>query len=305
MRRIRLSSLLSLALGLFVFWNPFRLAAEVLLNEFMAANATTLADEDGDYPDWIEVHNSGVEAVDLGAWSLTTKPGVGREKRWSFPSTNLPAGDFMVIFASGKDRRAAGSPLHTDFKLSRNGEPLLLLDPLERPALGSFSVPFPPQPDEVSYGLGRSSTDEVLLEVGDTHFSLVPTDASVEREWMQPGFATSGWEAGVGGIGYETREPGELTLHPLIADNVRSRLYARNPGLYLRVPFVVRDPQAVEEMSLQLWHTDGFVAWVNGMEVLSAFRPSDLRWNSVSEGSRDPAEALRPALVELGEEAKL
>ncbi|HOW98509.1 MAG TPA: lamin tail domain-containing protein, partial [Kiritimatiellia bacterium] len=45
--------------------------AAVLISEFMADNQTVLQDEDGDYSDWIEIHNSGPADVDLGGWHLT------------------------------------------------------------------------------------------------------------------------------------------------------------------------------------------------------------------------------------------
>lgn len=37
----------------------------------MAANDTTVADEDGDDSDWIEIYNFGETAIELDGWSLT------------------------------------------------------------------------------------------------------------------------------------------------------------------------------------------------------------------------------------------
>src|SRR5439155_18892672 len=82
--------------------------AQVIISEFMADNKTTLADEDGQFPDWIELYNTGANTVNLNEWSLTDDP--SRQVRWSFPATNLSAEGFMVIFASGKNRAVAGAP---------------------------------------------------------------------------------------------------------------------------------------------------------------------------------------------------
>jgi len=82
--------------------------AAVTINEFMAANTSTLADEDGDFPDWIEVFNSGPGAADLGGWYLTDDSSL--LAKWPFPATNLPAGKMLVVFASVKDRRTPGQP---------------------------------------------------------------------------------------------------------------------------------------------------------------------------------------------------
>ena len=91
-------------------------AARLYITEFMADNETALEDEDGDNTDWIEIFNSGSEAVDLEGYFLTdtaTTPGM-----WSFPSVRIAENGFLLVFASGKDRRDPDSQLHTNFKLS-------------------------------------------------------------------------------------------------------------------------------------------------------------------------------------------
>src|SRR5216683_6856565 len=90
-------------------------SAQIIISEFMADNKSSLADENGQFPDWIEIYNSSASTVNLGGWSLTDDP--TRQARWFFPATNLTAKGFMVIFASGKNRAVAGAQLHTDFSL--------------------------------------------------------------------------------------------------------------------------------------------------------------------------------------------
>src|SRR2546426_1626325 len=86
-------------------------ASQVIISEFMADNTHTLADEDGSYEDWIEIYNGGSSPVNLDGWYLTDA--VGDLTQWRFPSTNLSARGFLVVFASGKNRRVPGAPLHT------------------------------------------------------------------------------------------------------------------------------------------------------------------------------------------------
>ena len=86
-------------------------AQPILINEFMASNDRTLADEDGDYPDWIELFNAGDEAVDLSGYSLTDDP--EQPDRWSLPSLVLSPGKHLLIFASGKDRTGSAGEWHT------------------------------------------------------------------------------------------------------------------------------------------------------------------------------------------------
>ncbi|MDP6380305.1 MAG: lamin tail domain-containing protein, partial [Phycisphaerae bacterium] len=94
-----------------------------LITEFMAINDTTLADENTDYSDWLEVHNAGDVSMNLDGWYLTDD--AGDLTKWQFPSRTLNAGDYLVIFASDKDR--TGAELHTNFKLSGGGEYLALV----------------------------------------------------------------------------------------------------------------------------------------------------------------------------------
>ena len=49
-------------------------SAQVRINEFMAFNSSTLKDQDGEYPDWIELYNSSSQNVNLSGWSLTDDP---------------------------------------------------------------------------------------------------------------------------------------------------------------------------------------------------------------------------------------
>ena len=49
--------------------------------------------------------------------------------KWQFPAVQIPAGGFLLVFASGKNRSAAGSELHTNFNLAKAGEYLALVAP--------------------------------------------------------------------------------------------------------------------------------------------------------------------------------
>ncbi len=100
---------------------------ELVISEFMAANDRTLADEDGDYSDWIEIYNPCLATVSLAGWSLTDDP--DELTKWRFPAISLARGEFLVVFASGKNRAVAGAPLHTSFKLDAGGEYLALVKP--------------------------------------------------------------------------------------------------------------------------------------------------------------------------------
>ena len=107
--------------------DPDHWPGSVVINEFVATNQTGLRDEDGQAVDWIELQNTGRNPVNLGGWALTDDK--GRPGRWIFPNVELDAGEFLVVFASGKNRRVAEEPLHTNFKLSSAGGYVRLSSP--------------------------------------------------------------------------------------------------------------------------------------------------------------------------------
>jgi hypothetical protein len=91
----------ALLCGSLLALTPLR-AAEMVLSEFMAGNGRTLADEDGDSSNWIEIHNGGAGAVNLAGWFLTDEQ--NRPAKWRFPAVALAAGQSQLVWASAKHR---------------------------------------------------------------------------------------------------------------------------------------------------------------------------------------------------------
>ncbi|MEE2947065.1 MAG: CotH kinase family protein [Verrucomicrobiota bacterium] len=83
----------------------------VIISETMTNNRKTLADEDGDFQDWIEIHNTTGAPVSLDRFSLSDDP--ADPFKWSFPDITLVAEEHLLVFASGKDRREIRKPLRT------------------------------------------------------------------------------------------------------------------------------------------------------------------------------------------------
>ena len=134
--------------------DPFTRTADVVISEVLAANQTGLRDEDGDSSDWIELWNRGTTAVNLGGWSLSDDP--NNPAQWVFPSKTLGAGQYLVVFASGKDRTAptGTNRFHTSFSLSPFGEYLGLFAPESpRVVVSEFAPAYPEQRNDYSYGL--------------------------------------------------------------------------------------------------------------------------------------------------------
>jgi len=101
----------------------------LVINEICASSITTLKDEDGEYPDWIELYNASDKAIDLSNYALSDDP--DSLVKWRFPQgAVIQPGGYYVVYASGKDRPAASDTQwpHAGFKLRSEGETVILAD---------------------------------------------------------------------------------------------------------------------------------------------------------------------------------
>lgn len=141
--------------------------ARLWITEIMAENGLSYPGPGGDYPDWIEIYNSGSSPVELMGHFLTDDPKDLR--KWSFPRASLDPGAFLVVLASNaspariseRRRSADGSRwLYASFQLKAKGESVVLVAPDGETKL--HQINFPRQHLDVSYGLptaGRSPGD--------------------------------------------------------------------------------------------------------------------------------------------------
>src|SRR6187431_1275458 len=151
----------SFLIGLMLLAVRAQAASPVYISEFMAQNNTSISDDFGDKSDWIEIYNSGTNAVNLAGWYLTDV--TNDLRRWQFPATNLAANSYMVVFASNRDRRIAGPPLHTNFRLADTGEYLALVESNGTTIASEYRPTFPLQVADVSYGFATDAHDLVLM----------------------------------------------------------------------------------------------------------------------------------------------
>lgn len=134
-------------------WTVTRAAAgagNLIINEIVAINNSAFVDADGDNEGWIEIYNSGTSSVNLTGWSLTND--ADRPGMWVFPNRTLAAGAYLVVFASGKNRRPTSGELHTNFELGRNGGYLALFKPDMPRAATTIFDPYPEQKAGYSFG---------------------------------------------------------------------------------------------------------------------------------------------------------
>lgn len=162
------TSVLAIAAGLCVIARPAQ--ANLRLNEIVAANTSSLPDEEGAFHDWIEIYNLGPETIDLDGWTLTDD--LERPKRWTLPPYNLVPETYLLIFASGKDTTDT-EIWHANFKLASNGEYLALSNP-QGEVLSALTPAYPALARNLSYGY-----DETL---DNYRLWRTPTPGSINRE---------------------------------------------------------------------------------------------------------------------------
>ncbi|MCK5116929.1 MAG: CotH kinase family protein [Candidatus Aegiribacteria sp.] len=100
-------------------WNP---VDDLVLNELMAKNDTTVQDNYGEYDDWLEITNRGTEAWNLEGFYLTDD--MAYPHKFAFPDTAIGAGEYLVVWA---DNDPGQGSMHAEFKLDADGEDLFLL----------------------------------------------------------------------------------------------------------------------------------------------------------------------------------
>ena len=268
-------------------------AAAPRINEFLASNAGGLQDEDGSSPDWIEIHNPGPSAVNLLNWSLTDV--ATNRTRWLFPPTNLPPSGYLVVFASGKNRRVPGRPLHTDFQLSSGGEYLALVAPGGTNVVSEFAPAFRPQFPNVSFGWAAAETVPLLAPDGPVR-AWVPADDSLGTAWRNPDFNDAAWTAGTGGAGYENAPEDYAGL---IGTDLRASMSNQRNGAYLRLRFRVDGANAQTALRLKAQYDDGFAAWLNGRLVATRNAQESPAWDATATGDHPDSLAVVPEEIDL------
>lgn len=95
----------------------------LVINEVMADNDTTVKDENGQYEDWIEIHNPSDRVVSLDGLYLSDD--ISDPTAWPCPPVKIQPGEYVLFWCDDDEDQG---PLHTDFKLSAGGEEIGLFD---------------------------------------------------------------------------------------------------------------------------------------------------------------------------------
>ncbi|MBL0048360.1 MAG: CotH kinase family protein [Bacteroidetes bacterium] len=179
-----------------------RLSAQLVINEFSAANATVVADEFGKYGDWIEFYNAGNSPLNLYKYKLSDDPLV--PAKWQFPFISLAPHDFITVFIDDTSKLTTINHWET---------------PVKSDDVWRYTIP----------------------------------DNLTDTNWRNSSFIDNSWSQGKGGIGYGDGDDST------VVSNIRT--------IYMRKIFSLVDTSQVMKAIFNIDYDDGFVAYLNGIEI--------------------------------------
>lgn len=177
---------------------------DVAINEVMSSNETTIADEDGEFEDWIEIYNYGSTPVNIGGYGLTDDS--TNLFQWVFPAYTLQPKEFLLVWASGKDKTIPSEPLHSNFKIKTGGEDIILtnsggtqinnvpvvaidsdLSYARQPdGTGSWKFFSVPTPNQSNSGTPNTATEKIAInEIMNSNDSEVSDEDGDFNDWIE------------------------------------------------------------------------------------------------------------------------
>ena len=266
------------------------------INEWLADGLVLFED------DFIELYNPQTEPVDLTGLYLTDNPVTQPDKCPLSPLSFIAGKGFAIFTADNSNSKG-----HVDFKLSPDTEIIGLFDS----NLNQIDkVLYEPQTTDVSYGRAPNGGDSFeFFELPTpgvsnpssgpataTVINLVPEDADkrvlvptedIGEQWStEINYDDSAWEpvtGAPGGVGYE----GSSGYQNYLSIDLQDQMYNINATCYIRIPFSIEANElaGLTELTLRIRYDDGFVAYLNGVEIARRNFNGTPAWNS--QGSTD------------------
>jgi hypothetical protein len=138
----------------------------IVINEFMASNSTTQADEAGEFDDWIELYNRSATPVDISSFHITDE--TFDLSKFDIPNGTIMApNSYLIIWA---DEDGTQGNFHCNFKLSSTGETLMLLN-------GNYEVL-----DEINYTTQTTDMGYARIPNGTGNFIIQTPTYSANNE---------------------------------------------------------------------------------------------------------------------------
>jgi len=128
-------------------------APTLVINEVMSSNSSTIADEHGDFDDWIELYNYGSAPINLSGLYLSDNN--SSPLKWALPNMIIQPGDFMLVWA---DSDIAQGLLHTNFNISAGGETIYLFRQSGEVLQHIDQIALPALPTDYTFGRAQDAS---------------------------------------------------------------------------------------------------------------------------------------------------
>lgn len=151
----------------------------LVINEVQSKNDTTIADENGEFDDWIEIYNLESTPIDLAGYYLSDSP--SNPLKWRIPSTGaskttVPANGFILFWA---DEDLSQGENHVDFKL-KGTDQVILTAPDALTIIQSIS--FTDLETDTSYGAETDAASNYVVFTETTPNATNNTSLSITEE---------------------------------------------------------------------------------------------------------------------------
>ena len=124
---------------------------KLVINEIMASNITSVADQSGEYDDWVELYNGNNFSMNLNGYYLSDSE--NDLYKWTFPNVSVSPNDYLIIWCDTAGNSQAG--LHTTYRLSADQEEVYLTAPN---GIVVDAVHFVNMPNDVAYARVPNAT---------------------------------------------------------------------------------------------------------------------------------------------------
>lgn len=152
---------------------------DLVINELMASNSSTIQDESGSYPDWVEIYNTTDEEISMSGYFLTDD--LSNPDKWAFPDTTIPGEGFLIVWVDDDEKEG---PMHASFNLSKAGEDAGLYKQNGSDFEAVNTLTFGEQTTDVSYARDGDGNESFVFRdeptPGATNGVILSTDDNSE-----------------------------------------------------------------------------------------------------------------------------
>ena len=213
---------------------------------------------------------SAVQSGPAGEFDDTLRRQLGYNWNSSQNAGGNPEG--LGIMENGGPARISGSE---NYRILNYRNAIANANVIQRDQDGYSEVELPPYASMDTVQFQRPMTGSVLVSDNHPVRVLVP-HRNLGATWHggnEP-YNDQAWRTGVNGVGYERNNNNAINYSSYIRTDVNPEM-ANNTSCFIRIPFTADEEglSTWNRMILQMRYDDGFIAYLNGRQVLSVNAP--------------------------------